>query len=273
MFESLEIRTLLSGGSIPTVPAPAAHWTFDQGTGTTAADASGNSHTVTLGTGASWTAGNVGTNAITVNGTSSGVATATGPVVNTAGSFTVSAWVDLASLSGYQTVVSIAGTNVAGFFLQLRGDTGTFAFARLSSDATGSATFVSASSVPVAGTWYHLVGVDDASAGTLTLYVDGQSMGSTTLHQRLAGNGNTLIGHGFYGGQQVDYVNGSIDEVEMFSSALSAAQVAALDQPAAYSFDDGTGTTAADVSGHGNTLTLGSAHLGPQGRLARTRWR
>ena len=30
----------------------------------------------------------------------------------------------------------------------------------------------------------------------------------------------------------------------------------ALDQPAAYPFDDGTGTTAADVSGHGNTLTL-----------------
>lgn len=267
VFESLEIRTLLSGGSIPTVPTPAAHWTFDQGTGTTAADTSGNGHTATLGTGVSWTAGNVGTNAIALNGTSSAVATATGPVVNTAGSFTVSAWVDLTSLGGYQTVVSIAGTNVAGFFLQLRGDTGTFAFTRLSSDATGSATFVSAPSAPVAGTWYHLVGVDDASAGTLTLYVDGQSMGSTTYAGGWQATGNTLIGHGFYGGQQVDYVNGSIDEVEMFSSALTAAQVAALDQPAAYSFDDGTGTTAADVTGHGNTLTLGSGASWAAGQI------
>jgi alpha-L-arabinofuranosidase len=254
----LEARTLLSGGTIPTVPSPAAHWTFDEGIGTTAADSSGNGHTATLGAGVSWAAGNVGLHAIGVTGTSTGVITATGPVVNTAGSFTASAWVNLASLSGYQTVVSIAGTNVAGFFLQLRGDTGTFALSRLSSDADGPATYISASTAPVIGTWYHIVGVDDASAGTLTLYVDGQSEGSTPYTAGWAANGNTLIGHGFYSGGQVDYVNGSIDDVELFSSALSAAQVAALDQPAEYPFDEGTGTTAADYSGHGNTLTLGS---------------
>ena len=237
---------------------PAAHWTFDEGTGTIAADSSGNGHNATLGAGVSWTAGNVGLHAIHLTGTSNGVVTATGPVVNTAGSFTASAWVNLASLSGYQTVVSIAGTTVAGFFLQLRGDTGTFAFSRLPSDANGPATYVSAPTAPVTGTWYHIVGVDDASAGTLTLYVDGQSVGSTPYTAGWQAHGNTLIGHGFYGGGQVDFVNGSIDDVELFSSALSAAQVAALDQPAAYPFDEGTGTTAADASGNGNTLTLGS---------------
>jgi alpha-L-arabinofuranosidase len=256
VFESLEARRLLS--DIPPVPSPAAHWAFDEGTGTTSADLSGNGHTLTLSAGASWTAGNVGAHAINVNGAANGVATATGPVVNTAGSFTASAWVNLTSLSGYQTVVSIAGTTVAGFFLQLRGDTGTFAFSRLSSDANGTATYISSPTAPVAGTWYHIVGVDDASAGTLTLYVDGQSMGSVAYTSGWAANGNTLVGHGFYNGAQTDDVNGSIDDVEMFSSALSAAQVAALDQPAAYSFDDGAGPTAADVSGHGNTLTLGS---------------
>ena len=168
-FESLEARTLLSVGPIPTVPTPAAHWTFDEGAGTIAADSSGNGHNATLGAGVSWTAGNVGTHAISVTGTATGVATATGPVVNTAGSFTVSAWVNFAALGGYQTVVSIAGTNVAGFFLQLRGDTGNFAFTRLSSDAIGAATFVSSSTAPVVGTWYHVVGVDDASAGTLVV--------------------------------------------------------------------------------------------------------
>jgi hypothetical protein len=70
-------------------------------------------------------------------------------MIDTADSFTASAWVSLNSLSGYQTVVSIAGNTVAGFFLQLRGDTGSFAFARLSSDATGAATIVSAASDPV----------------------------------------------------------------------------------------------------------------------------
>jgi alpha-L-arabinofuranosidase len=262
--EVLETRRLLSG-TIPTVPTPAAHWAFDEGTGTTAADSSGNGHNGTLGTGVTWATGNVGTHAIKMTGTSTGVVTATGPVVNTSGSFTASAWVDLASLSGYQTILSIAGNNVAGFFLQFRGDTGTFAFTRLASDSTSAAAAYSSDpSAPVTGTWYHIVGVDDASAGTLTLYVDGQSQGSVAFTGGWAANGNTLIGHGFYGGAQVDYVNGSIDDAELFASALSAAQVAALDQPAAYPFDEGTGTTAADYSGHGNTLTLGGgASWGP----------
>ena len=266
-FECLEARTLLDGDGIPTVPIPAAHWTFDEGLGAMAADVSGNGHTATLGAGVSWTDGNVGTDAISLAGTGNGVATAAGPVVDTSGSFTASAWVELESLSGFQTFVSIAGDNVAGFFLQLRGDTGTFAFSRLSSDAIGIATYVSTPTAPVAGTWYHLVGVNDATAGSLTLYVDGQSMGTTPYTAGWQATGDTLIGHGFYNGGQVDNVNGSIDEVSLFASALTAEQVAALDQPAAYSFDDGAGTTAADVSGHGDTLTLGAGASWGEGRL------
>lgn len=246
-------------GTIPGVPTPAVRWTLDEGNGTTAADSSGNHKTATLGTGVSWATGNVGTHAISLAGTSTGVATVSSPVVNTATSFTASAWVKLASLSGYQTVVSIAGTHVAGFYLGLRGDTGTLAFARLISDSTsGAPAVIAAPAPPKTGTWYHIVGVNDVSAGTLTLYVDGRSMGTVPYTSPWQATGNTLIGHGFYNDGDVDFVNGSIDDVQLFSSALSAAQVAALDQPAAYSFDDGTGTTAADVSGHGNTLTLGS---------------
>src|SRR5207249_921912 len=99
------------------LPSPAAHWAFDEGGGATAVDSSGNGRPAALGAGVSRVAGNVGTGAIRVTGTSTGVVTATGPVVNTASSFTASAWVNLSSLSGYQTVVSIAGNSVAGFYL------------------------------------------------------------------------------------------------------------------------------------------------------------
>jgi len=261
-------------GTIPAVPSAAGHWSFDEGSGTTAADSSGNGHTATLGSGASWATGNVGTHAIALGGTAAGLATVTGPVVNTASSFTASAWVKLNNLSGYQTVLSISGANVSGFYLGLRGDTGTFALAHLPSDATQGADLVASPTAPTVGTWYHIVGVDDASASTLTLYVDGHSVGTSPYSGEWQATGNTLIGHGLYGGSQVDYVNGAIDDVSMYSSALTAAQVAALDQPAAYSFDDGTGTTAADVSGHGNTLTLGSGaswasgHIGSNAILA-----
>ncbi len=266
MVETLETRRLCAG-TPPVVPAPAVQWSFEEGAGTVAADSSGNGHTGTLGSGATWVTGNVGTHAVALNGTTNGVVTATGPAVNTAGSFTASAWVDLASLAGYQTVLSIAGNNVAGFFLGLRADTGTFAFSRLATDATGTATVVAAPAAPSTNTWYHLVGVDDAAAGTMTLYVDGQSVGSTPFTSSWAANGNTLIGNGCYGGQRVDFVNGSVDEVAMFSSALSAAQVAALDQPAAYPFDEGAGTTAADFSGHGNPLTLAAGASWGAGRI------
>jgi autotransporter-associated beta strand protein len=261
-FEQLELRTLLAA-------VPVAHWAFDEGTGTVAADSSGYGHSATLGAGATWAAGNVGPHALKFNGSATGVATVTGPVVDTSHSFTVSAWVNLTTLSGYQTFVSIAGTNVAGFYLQVRGDTGTFAFSRLSSDATGTATYVAAPKAPVANTWYHVVGVDDTAAGTLSLYVDEQLIGTTSFTSNWAATGNTLIGHGFYGGNQVDYVNGSVDDVQIFASALSTAQVVAIDTPAAYPLDEGAGATSADSSGHGNTLTLGAAaswgagHIGP----------
>lgn len=255
-IETLETRRLLSGGDIPPVPTPAGHWTFDEGAGATAADLSGNGHTATLGTGASWVSGNVGTAAMTVNGGSTAFANVTGPVVDTSSSFTVSAWINLSQLGGYQTVVSTAGTTVAGFYLQLRGDTGTFGFARLASDANGSAAVAASSSPPVTGTWYHIVGVDDVSAGTLSLYVDGQLEGTASYAGGWQANGNTLIGHGFYNGGLTDRVYGSIDEVAMFDSALTGAQIAALDHPAAYPFEEGSGSTTADVSGHGNTLTL-----------------
>ncbi|MFO0790996.1 MAG: LamG-like jellyroll fold domain-containing protein [Pirellulales bacterium] len=232
-----------------------------------AIDSSGNNHTGTLGAGVTWSAGNVGSHAISLAGTANGVVTVVGPVIDTAGSFTASAWVKLSSLTGYQTVVSIAGNTVAGFFLQLRADTGSFAFTRLLSDANTAATYVSAPTAPVVGTWYHIVGVNDTTAGTIALYVDGRSIGTATYTAGWRASGNTLIGHGFYNGGDVDFVNGSIDDVQLFNTALSAEQVAALDQPAAYSFDDGEGGTAADVSGHGHILNLGSGAGWAAGRL------
>ncbi|MCA9235996.1 MAG: carbohydrate binding domain-containing protein [Planctomycetales bacterium] len=266
-FEVLELRTLLAVGPIPAVPTPTAHWTFDEGMGTVAVDSAGSGLNATLGAGATWTDGNIGSHALNLNGTSSGVAAYGAPVVDTSGSFSVSAWVNFASLSGYQTVVSIAGDTVAGFFLQLRGDTGTFAFTRLGSDANVGATYVAAPTAPETGVWHHLVGVNDATAGTISLYVDGQSMGAAVYTGGWEATGATLIGHGFYNGGQVDYVNGAIDDVELFDSALSAEQIAVLDQPAAYSFDDGEGATAADVSGHDNVLSLGAGAAWDAGRL------
>ncbi|MFG2724835.1 LamG-like jellyroll fold domain-containing protein [Streptomyces canus] len=208
------------------LPAAAAHWSFDEGSGTTAADASGNAHTATLQGAAGWDTGKVGTHSLSL--TAGGNATASGPVVDTSKAFSVAAWVNLAQLGGYQTAVSIDGNVVSAFYLGLRDDTGTFAFARLASDATQGAAVAAAASAPTAGTWTHLVGVSDAAAGVTRLYVNGVLEGETAYTGGWAGTGSTAIGRALYGGGQVDQWHGLIDDVQLFPTALTSDQVATL---------------------------------------------
>jgi alpha-L-arabinofuranosidase len=247
---------------------PAGHWSLDEGTGTVAADSSGNGNDGTVGSGATWAAGEVGPHALALNGTASGNVVIPKPVIDTSASFTVSAWVNLNNLNGYQTAVSIDGTSVSGFYLQKRGDTGEFAFTRLAGDSTGAAgAIASANFAPSTGTWYHLVGVDDVSAGVLRLYVDGQEQTDAAYTGQWKAAGNTLIGRGLFGGNQVDFVNGAVDDVQIYQGSMTSGQVATLNQAAHWNYDEGTGTAAADSSGNGHDQTLGAGASWTAGRV------
>ncbi|MEU6347878.1 LamG-like jellyroll fold domain-containing protein [Streptomyces sp. NPDC047072] len=238
VLTALGAASLAFAGSVPAVaaptvvdsptalPDPSAHWTFDEGTGTTAADSSGNAHTATLQGAADWDTGKVGAHSLGL--TAGGNATTPVAVVDTSQAFTVSAWVNLAQLGGYQTAVSIDGKVVSAFYLGLRDDTGTFAFARLASDATQGAAVAAAASAPTAGTWTHLVGVNDPTSGVTRLYVNGVLEGETAYSAGWAGTGATAIGRALYGGGQVDQWHGQIDDVQLFPTALTPDQVATL---------------------------------------------
>ena len=260
-----------AGSTTGATPTPVAHWAFDDGSGSTAADSSGHDHPLTLGPGASWSGPAVGSGSMAVNGTVTGNATMPTPIVDTAASFTVSAWVNLNSISGYQTVVSIDGTQVSGFYLQLRADTGKFAFTRPAVDATTAPSpggIAGSASAPSTGVWYHLVGVDDVAAGAISLYLNGVLQSTVPYTGGWQANGATAVGRGYYGGK-VDYVHGAIDDVQVFDSALSAGQVAALDRPASWPLTEGHGRTAADASGNGHALTLAPGANWATGRNGR----
>lgn len=208
------------------LPAAAAHWTFDEGSGSSAADSSGNAHTVALQGAAAWGTGKIGAHSLSL--TAGGNASATGPALDTSEAFSVAAWVNLSQLGGYQTAVSIDGQVVSAFYLGLRDDTGTFAFARLASDATQGAAVAAATSAPTTGTWTHLVGVSDPPAGVTRLYVNGVLEGESDYTAGWAGTGDTAIGRALYGGGHVDQWHGLIDDVWMFPTALTSDQVATL---------------------------------------------
>jgi|GEM_PF-188140 len=240
-------------------PAPVSRWLFDEGSGQTAADSMG-AHPATLVGNAGWTAGIQGSSALSTDGAGDYV-DAGATVLDTAQSFTANAWVRLDRVSGYQTVVSIDGNQVSGFYLQFRDDTRRFAFVKLPADvAAGAPAFPSATFDPVVGQWYQLTGVFDAAAQTLSLYVNGQLQGTTPAPATWVAGGHLVIGRGRFGGNLVDYVDGGIDDVRVYANALTPAEVAQLATNGSWRFDEGAGTTAADdsLSNHHGTLTGGA---------------
>jgi RHS repeat-associated protein len=211
---------------------PSGSWPLNAPTGTPsgssaetyAPDQSGNGNTGILNSGASWASGG----GVTLDG-STGAVTTSGPAVNTAGSYAVSAWVKLNSITaGNQTVLSQDGTTNGGFYLMYNtyyGNGWSLAFAN--SDTSGSAVSGVWGPAGQAGTWTYLTGVYNASSHTATLYVNGTSVGSISYTGWNA-TGPFTIGRGLYQGSDADYLGGTVANVQTYPYALSASQVSQL---------------------------------------------
>ncbi|MHA3704518.1 LamG-like jellyroll fold domain-containing protein [Jatrophihabitans sp. YIM 134969] len=237
---AINLQTIAAGAA--RTPAPPAgrpglggvgQWQFDEGSGTTAADSAG-SHPLTLQNGASWTTGLSGS-ALALNGDGQFAATQSRVVATDRRNYSVSAWVRLdAAGDGFQTVVSEDAATNSAFFLQYSGADHRWAFSFVGVRAV--ATDVGQ---PVPGRWYHLVGVRDVVASTLTLYVDGSPAAQTSvLGNADVADGPLAVGRGRYNGEPVDYLDGTVDDVRVFNRALSAGEVAQL-------HDAGAGPTGA----------------------------
>ncbi|WP_245607643.1 LamG domain-containing protein [Streptomyces prunicolor] len=239
-----------NGSGVTPTASYGARWNLDEGTGTTAADTTNDHNTGTLQSGASWTTGKVGTGAVSLTGASNSYVDVPTTAIDTGASYSVSAWVKLNSLSGNQTIASIDGSSISPFYLQLTG--GTFAFTTRSSDSTGSTATQVTGGTPVTGTWYHLTGVYDNSAHTIALYVNGTLQGTTAFSSPWKATGHTVIGRAKWNGNAVDFTNGTIDDVRMFSKALNRQEAVALATAATadYEFDEGTGSNTSDFMGN-----------------------
>jgi len=201
-------------------------WRFDEGTGVLAADNAGINRPLTLSNG-SWVAGKVG-QALQFNGTSS-VATTPAPVLDTAQSFSVAAWVRPSALTGWRTMVNQDGANVSGFWLQYSEAMGKkFVLTMHDADSTTSNAYRAVSTTtPAVGQWYHVLGVRDKVAGTMKIYVNGKLEGSTAYTGGWAANGALNVGRGKYGTPN-DWFAGAVDEVQTWNTGLIDADVAAI---------------------------------------------
>lgn len=235
-------------GVTPSATESGAFWPLSEGTGSVAYDQTNDHNTMTLGAGASWTTGDTESYALALTGGSTSYAYSSAPAINTASSYTVSAWVKLASVSGTQTFASIDGSTISPFYLQLTG--GDFAFTLRSSDSTSStATVVNSGVAASTGTWYQVTGVYNASSSTASVYVNGVLKASSSFSSPWAGTGDSTIGRAKWNGANVDFTDGDIGDVRMYNKVLTSQDILALGTGAAayFPFDEGTGTSASNL--------------------------
>ncbi|MER6118447.1 LamG-like jellyroll fold domain-containing protein [Streptomyces sp. NPDC001743] len=193
-------------------------WSLDENGGTKAADSGPNHKDLTLSEGTSWAPGARGS-ALKFNGEGQ-YAQTDGPVVDTTGDYTVSAWASLDALPGnYATVVSQDGRRQENpFYLQY--GQGAFAF------STPGAHRARLEMKPELGRWYHLAGV--RSGDEIKLYVDGRLAATAPAGSADVSSGALSVGRAKWSGANTDFWNGSVDQVAVYDKALTADEVSAL---------------------------------------------
>ena len=211
----------------PTVEGPAAWWTLTQGSGTSVADTSGTGNQATA-SGVTWTGSGA-----KMTGQAGQVIETRGPVVDTTGSYSVSAWVNMAGYTGNdQVVVSQDANSVAGFYLGYDPGSGGWAFELPEADQNDPSNwaYAAASSSAQTNTWVFLTAVYNVNTDEAQLYVNGTAAGSASDSSPIASHGPVEIGDGKYDGQSTgdNMFDGSVTNVEMYPTALSAAEVGNL---------------------------------------------
>ena len=203
--------------SFTTVATPAglvASYAFDEGTGTTVADASGHSLTGTV-SGTTWSAAGKYGNALVFNGTSALVRVPNAASLQLTTGMTLEAWVNPAAVTNTWRDVIYKGDD--NYYLE-----GTSAQGQTPAmGGTFSPNPLNAASALTANAWSHLAGTYDGA--TMRLYVNGVQAASRAQTGAIATSTNPLQvgGDGIYG----QFFQGMIDEVRIYNRALTPAEI------------------------------------------------
>jgi len=196
--------------AIVVLPAPIAYWPFDEATGTTAADASGNGHTATLNH-ATWDTTALkkfGAAGLANTDTAYGASFAS---ISLGTTYSIAFWVN--GWNGSNDGLSLGGPseNYATYF-----DSSTQIY-----HSSGASNFVNAPHGGLTGS-HHIVVT--RTGLTVTFYKDGVLLATRTLPSNTALSLSTISGYS----NNTFALVATLDEVRLYDVALSAPQVAAL---------------------------------------------
>ncbi len=240
------------------------HWNFDESTGDTIRDVSGNSNHGTLKGNVQRTPG-VSGNALKCDGIDDYALIDHGLSLTGMSELTIEVWIRLAKKISVQhmNVLNIWGPESSGddaYGIGFPNGNHQWCLS-LSGDSVNDVNNPSSDSIAHPGLWYHLTAV--YTGDSVILYTNGhrtfvdKSMGQPI--QQI----NRALMIGWFDYEPNSYFDGDIDEVKIYSYALSSdtikAHFDALNPQnviAHWDFNEGTGDTAYDKSGNNAHLTL-----------------
>jgi Domain of unknown function (DUF4082)/Concanavalin A-like lectin/glucanases superfamily len=210
-------------------------WKFDDGSGTTAADSSGNGNTMTLFNGVSWVTGENGGYAISANGTNQYGAV---PAINLSGTstITVAFWANRTYSTTVESVMLENSTNYNGSTTGFGFFPDDTACGGIQAAVHGNVGYsVNCYRQPSSGVWHHLAIIYDktqAGSNQTALYIDGV-LQTPTSNLYTAQNTNSFGNNPIYWFSRdgTEFFNGGeIDDLRIYSQALTAAEIQQLYQ-------------------------------------------
>ena len=203
---------------VTSAPGLIAAYAFNEGSGSTTLDATGQGHTGSLA-GATWTTAGKNGNALAFNGANSLVSIADAADLDFSTGLTVEAWVRPTTLSGWRTVALKEAPGGLAYALYAHDNAprpaGTLNMGGVDVNVPGTAALA-------LNTWTHVAVTYDGS--NARLYVNGGQVGVNAATGALRTTSNPLT----IGGNNVwsEWFAGQIDDVRFYNRALSAGEIA-----------------------------------------------
>ncbi|MBA3707762.1 MAG: PKD domain-containing protein, partial [Planctomycetes bacterium] len=244
----------------PAATGPIASWNFDEASGQTAVDATGNGHTGTLSSDVARVAGQPGS-AAGFNGATGQVSV---PDFDPPTSLTMEAWIYPGQASGQDRIIINKHNSEYDFRIdpngKLSGQVGGVSLSDPNFDFGSAAN---------ADTWYHVAYTFDAATKVHKLYRNGVQVASAGNTATISNQATQLrIGRH----SQFDFGTflGRIDTVRIYARALAASEVSAEAQQgvrpgliARWLFNENAGSTANDASGNNHVGSVSGASWTP----------
>ena len=214
---------IFAAGAWAAEPGLVAHWTFDEASGQTVRDVTGNGHDATVNS-AAWIASPRG-HALRFDSRDDLVTYGQVETMNLSGDATLAVWVRTSSSVEPRTNRLIFGDTGPGVERNLNLRMDGYGYLRFEwGDGRRNASLLADASL-LAGTWKHVVVSCGWQARRAAMYVDGSPVASMTMPLAISPTPvKQRITGWFYNG----YFAGDLDDVRLYSRALSATEVKQL---------------------------------------------